>query len=133
ETVILACLLLPRTRTVAIGVGIAFHSLLALSAYAMYVPFSTLTIALHLLFIEEESAARILSSPPWRALRARLESPAGIVLLLAWAALLTVLAWNGSFSEAALAWLPVPAFLAWVIFRYGRTTHAPTPAPRLLW
>jgi predicted DCC family thiol-disulfide oxidoreductase YuxK len=73
ETVILACLLLPRTRTVAIGVGIAFHSLLALSAYAMYVPFSTLTIALHLLFIEEESAARILSSPPWRALRGEME------------------------------------------------------------
>lgn len=133
ETLILVCLVLPRTRTVAIGLGIAFHSLLALSGYAMYVVFSTLSIALHVLFIERESAARILASPPWRAMRARLDMPSGRAALLAWAALVTVLVWNGSYSEVALAWMPVPAFLAWVIFRYGRTTHAPTPAPRLLW
>lgn len=133
ETLILVCLVLPRTRTVAIGLGIAFHSLLALSGYAMYVVFSTLSIALHVLFIEGESAARILASPPWRAMRARLDRPVGKAVLLGWTALVTVLAWNGSYSEVALAWMPVPAFLAWVIFKHGRTVHAPTPAPRLLW
>ena len=62
ETAILLCLLSRRGRHAGIVFGIGFHSLLALSGYAIYAPFSTLTIALHLLFLDRESARRIVES-----------------------------------------------------------------------
>jgi predicted DCC family thiol-disulfide oxidoreductase YuxK len=81
EAAILACLVMRQTRHVGIGVGIAFHSVLALSGYALYAPFSTLTVALHVLFLERENSGAIVGSQPcflggWRCFGSCLTTPA---------------------------------------------------------
>lgn len=132
EGAILLCLLLRRTRALGIGLGIGFHSLLALSGYAMYVQFSMLTVTLHILFIERFSAAAILSSPFWARLQTALTSPLGILGLAVWVTLFSVLAWNGSFSQTALIWLPGVLAFAWAVIYHGHSDAPPSPARSLL-
>lgn len=132
EAAILICLLLPRSRHLGIVLGIGFHALLALSGYAMYVTFSTLTIALHLLFIDGQTAQRIVTSPLWHRWMQVLRRPTGVGLVLAWLALLTLLAWNGSYSSVGLAWLPAALALLFALIQPGWPPAAPT-MPNLLW
>lgn len=117
EGLILLLLLLRRTRHWGIAAGIAFHSLLALSGYSMYVQFSMLTIALHMLFVERHDAMRIHASPPWQRLQEELQSRRGCVFLVAWLALLTFLGWNGGYSEIAIVWMPSVLVLAWLCLK----------------
>lgn len=123
ETAILACLLAPAGRHLGIMLGICFHALLALSGYAMYAPFSTLTIALHLLFLDADSACAIVASPLWQTLLRKLRSGAGMSLFAVWLVAVALLAWNGSYSSLGLLWLPVVGVLCYAIARYGRSPN----------
>lgn len=136
ETFILLCLLIPRTRHLGIVLGIGFHSLLALSGYALYASFSTLTIALHLLFVDKETALRVTASFHWQAWMDALRRPAGLSLLFCWLTAIGFLAWNGSYSSVGLAWLPAPLLLCYALIRYGKGTGPAIPnlvVSRLWW
>ena len=103
EGLIGAALLTRRYRHVGIAAGMAFHLLLSLSAYAMYISFTTLALALHTLFLNERAARAVLDSPAMAAIRARLAGPiykfAVLVLVLSLAAF----AFAGQYTFATLA------------------------------
>jgi len=118
ETVILACLLIPRVRWIGIVAGILFHSMLAMSQYAFYSSFSMLTVALHLLFVSPASAVVITQSRQWRKL---VETP---LLLRAlayglWFGFIGWLAWHGLYTAAAAIWL-----LGMLMFFVAVSNHA---------
>lgn len=117
EGLILLLLLLRRTRHWGIAVGIAFHSLLALSSYAMYVQFSMLTIALHMLFVERHDAARIQSLPAWQRLQAALHTTRGYLVLSVWLGLMIFLGRNSGYSEISILWMPSVLLLAWLCLK----------------
>lgn len=135
ESVILLCLLFTRTRHAGIILGIGFHALLAMSGYAIYAAFSTLTITLHLLFLDRASAEQIVASPMWRKLMVQLRSPSGLVVSSLWFISLAVLAWNQSFSSIGVLWLPVIGVLCYAIARYGKPKDEQigSGAQRLFW
>jgi predicted DCC family thiol-disulfide oxidoreductase YuxK len=120
ESAILTCLLLPRTRHWGIVLGIGFHALLAMSDYAIYAPFSTLTIALHLLFLPPGSAQRVIASTTWQRAQAWLRNPAGIAAFFTWLCVLVLLGWNRSYGALGVLWLPVVGFLCYAIWRHGK-------------
>lgn len=131
ESVILFCLLFRRTRHAGIAFGIGFHALLAMSGYAIYAPFSTLTIALHLLFLDRDSARQIVESPFWKAGMVSLRTPFGLTLLALWLGVMGLLAANGSFGSIGVLWLPLIGLLCYVIARHGHAT--PTAGLDVLW
>jgi len=63
EGALLVALMTQRFRYIAILGGMAFHAMLALTNYSMYIPFTALSITLHLLFVSPAAAARITASP----------------------------------------------------------------------
>lgn len=117
ESLILLCLLVRPWRNIGILVGIAFHSLLALSGYALYVPFSMLTVCLHLLYLEPASAQAIVNSAAWTRTRQVLASWRGRAALALWLGLLALLSWAGSFSQVGLLWLPAIGVLLWLLMQ----------------
>jgi len=117
EGSILLLLLLRRTRHWGIAAGIAFHSLLALSSYAMYVQFSMLTIALHMLFVERHDASRMQSSAVWQRLQTALRTTRGYWMLAAWLLLMIFLGWNSGYSEISIVWMPSVLLLAWLCLK----------------
>jgi len=133
EAAILLGLLFHRTRHAAVMLGIAFHSMLALSGYGFYLAFSTLTIALHLLFIAPGAAQRITSARSWRLLQANAHTLAGLVVLILWAAALVVLADRGQFTTIALLWLPWPLWLIGLVARHGRERIGETTVGPPIW
>jgi hypothetical protein len=120
ESVMLVGLLFHKTRYVAVMLGIAFHSMLALSGYGFYLAFSTLTIALHLLFLSPGAATRITHAHTWRLLQVRLHSRAGVAGCISWAAAMIALAELGQFTSVALLWLPWATWLICLVGRHGR-------------
>ena len=120
ESLILFSLLYRKTRHIGILAGICFHSLLGLSGYAFYPPFSTLTIALHILFISPNSAKNILDSPEWKTLTHWIHSFSGCLIFFTWLAIISVLAWLGNYSNAAIIWLPGVVIFAIIMFKRGR-------------
>lgn len=119
ESIILLGLCIHRTRHMAIVAGIAFHSMLALSAYGYYPAFSTLTICLHLLFISPGAAARIVNAPAWRTLQHRVHGP-GILAAAGWMGLLWLFTLNRNSSHVGLLWLPWSLWLMLLVIRHGR-------------
>lgn len=117
EGLILLFLLLRRTRHWGIAAGIVFHSLLALSSYAMYVQFSMLTIALHVLFVERSDATRMQSSETWQRLQAIFHTRRGYWILAVWLCLMVFLGWNSGYSEISIVWMPSVLFLAWLCLK----------------
>lgn len=118
ETAILLGLMFKPTRQAAILAGIAFHSLLALAGYGFYPSFSTLAIALHLLFLSPESAQRMVRSDVVQWLRDRpMASAAG---LLVWFVILLALTKLGTTSTLGIAWLPWAVVVIYLVARYGR-------------
>ncbi|MDH1915960.1 DUF393 domain-containing protein [Acinetobacter junii] len=105
ETILLICLLIPKTRLYSIILGILFHSFLALSGYAIYAPFSTLTIVLHLLFLHPTQATSIINSPQWLNISYKINQPFYASCLLIYIGLLGFLAYNHSYSQFGLLWL----------------------------
>lgn len=119
EGAIVAALLSRRFRHWGIAAGIAFHLLLSLSTYAMYISFTTLSIALHSLFLTEEAAQKTLASPTVGYVRSKLAQPIyklGVMGLCLW---LAVFAFGGQYTLATLAALPLVLPFCWAVLRYG--------------
>ncbi|WP_431109684.1 thiol-disulfide oxidoreductase DCC family protein [Variovorax paradoxus] len=114
ESGILVLLMARRTRHWGVAIGIGFHSLLALSSYAMYVQFSMLTIALHVLFIEQRDAEKIQSSATWQRLQLKLHTTRGYIAFATWLGVMVFLGWNGGYSEISIVWMPSVLLLAWL-------------------
>jgi len=106
ESLILGCLLIRRLRWIGIVVGVLFHSLLGLSQYAFYPAFSSLTVALHLLFLSPRAAEKITSSKIWRTL---IEPGRYLWLRVlgcsVWLGAIAFLASIALYSAAAAVWL----------------------------
>lgn len=117
EALIVLCLLTKNLRHFGIVIGIAFHVLLGMSGYALYPPFSTLTIFLHICFIDEPFAKKILHSETLKSVlsKTRLLSVKAI-LFLAFVSL-GISAWVGTYAYFGLVWaiLLVPFWV--VIFK----------------
>ena len=109
EGAIIIMLLLPRCRHWGICAGIGFHSLLVLSGFGMYVVFTTLAIALHILFITPEAALRITRSDPFRQFDTFLRHPAGISLLILTMGLIAANAYIFTYQIVGLLWLILTA------------------------
>lgn len=119
EGLIAAALLSRRLRHWGIAAGIAFHLLLSLSSYAMYISFTTLSIALHMLWLSEEAAQKTLASPLVRKVRSKLAQPIyrlGVVGLCLW---LGIFAFGGYYTLATLAVMPLVLPLCWAVLRHG--------------
>lgn len=126
EGLIAAALLFRSTRHAGIAAGMAFHLLLSLSSYAMYISFTTLSIALHSLFLSEGAAKAILSSPVVGTVRAKLAEPIYKALLLAGCLSLAALANLGYYTLVTLVALPLVLPFCWAVLRYGGESSAPS-------
>jgi hypothetical protein len=99
----------------------------------MYPAFSSLSLALHTLFLSPAAAQRMTASPLFRQLLAVLNSPTGWMLLLlacgliAWAALLR------NFSTVGLIWLVLVLPLAATILMHGCSKAEDRPSAQILW
>jgi len=131
ESVIFIALLIPRLRHLGITCGIAFHALLALSDYAMYAPFSALSIALHLLFLSPEAATRVVQDSLWQRVTTGLRTSRGIAVFVGWLIALYLLAWLGQFSSVGVVWLLGVSPLAVAVIRSAGSTSEGTKP--LLW
>lgn len=120
ESAILLGLLFRPTRQAAIIAGIAFHSLLALSGYGFYPSFSTLAVALHLLFLSPEAATRITNSAQWANLQGALGRRKGQLLVVLWFAGMWLLTKSGNTSSLGLFWLPWAAWMIYLVGKYGK-------------
>ncbi len=128
EGAIVLMLLSRRFRHTGVVAGIAFHGLLALSGYAMYVSFSMLSIALHTLFLSPAAAMRILASREMAIVKARMRDPvylASALILLLLIALIAVLRY---YTAAALLLAPLVVPFCWLIVCYGAPGHGPVSA-----
>ena len=133
EGLIIVMLLAPRLRHWGIVGGIAFHALLAFSGHALYPAFSSLAIALHVLFIAPPTAERILEQPATQRLLARLATPAGVLFVVVAALMVALFAVFRDYSLAGSSWflLLIPVALA-LVLAPRRAPAAPGLGP-LLW
>lgn len=126
EGVIVVMLLVPRWRRWGIVCGIGFHTLLALSGFAMYPTFSTLAIALHVLFLSQDRARRIVEGENFVTLVRRMRSWQGWLLLPLCGVLIMLFAIQRDFNMVAAVWL----ILATPIFIAILTPGKPVVPPR---
>ncbi|MBZ0332389.1 DUF393 domain-containing protein [Halomonas sp. ANAO-440] len=134
EAAIIVALLIPRTRHLGIVAGIGFHGLLALSGYAMYAVFSTLTILLHLLFLSPDGARRIVDSPFWQIIDRALRKPVYVVLLTCVFVLIALAAQDQDYIQVSYLWLMIAAPLLGCIVVYGKgEDHQPVFWSRWHW
>ena len=119
EGAIIWSLLTRRLRHWGIVGGVAFHLLLALSGYAMYITFSALAIALHVLFLGGDGAGRIVSSRGLAMVRMRLRNPAYASLGLTLVAGLSLAAGAEAYSLATVFALPFLVPFCVLVVRHG--------------
>ncbi len=119
EGLIALALLTRRFRHYGIAAGMAFHLLLSLSSYAMYISFTTLSIALHSLFLSEQAARQTLSSPTLSMVRAKFAQPIYKVAVLGISLWLAVFAFDGHYTLVTLAALPLVLPFCWAVLRHG--------------
>lgn len=119
ETLIFIFLLIPRFRHWGIVFGIAFHSLLAFSGYALYTAFSMLSLTLHMLFLSEHAAQRIVSSPLSKSVADLLASVKGKLLVVSFLLALFLYGHVGMFPVVSLVWCAFVVPLMWLIIKYG--------------
>lgn len=119
ETLIFVFLLIPRFRHWGIVFGIAFHSLLAFSGYALYTAFSMLSLTLHMLFLSERTAQRIVNSPLSVWVADLLASVKGKLLVASLLLALFLYSHVGIFSVVSLVWCVFVVPLTWLIIKYG--------------
>lgn len=124
EAIILVMILTPSWRRYGVIIGALFHMLLALSGYALYAPFSTLTVALHALFLSRGEADRLLSSLWIGWILHVLSRPISWFLL---AVVMAVMGWSallGNYGKFGFLWavLLTPFVLGYgfSIWKYGR-------------
>lgn len=138
ETVIVVMLLVQRWRHWGIVLGVGFHGLIALSGFAMYPAFSTLTIALHTLFLSPEQARRITKGENYQGLIAGLRSWKGAVLLPTVMLFIAWFAIKRDFNMVAFAWLTLAALVVGVVLFPGKLADdepaaSANPEGPLLW
>ncbi len=138
EGVIVAMLLTRRWRSWGIVLGVGFHGFIALSGFQMYPAFSTLTIALHTLFLTPEKARRIVNGENYQGLIAGLRSRSGAVLLPAVMLLIAWFAIKRDYNMLAFAWLSLAALVVGVILFPGKPVNDEPAGPAsaegpLLW
>lgn len=125
EAIILLMLIFPRFRMQGIIFGMAFHMLLALSAYEYYTTFSALTIALHTLFLPS-SIQRQLMPGNWPSIihapTAMQRGPVLAALLICWTALITLFSWLGDVIGVAVFWflISAPILIAMIVILRDR-------------
>lgn len=119
EGILIAMLFRRQTRHLAVVGGILFHLLLALSNYAMYISFTTLAIALHCLFLNEESALKIQNSSFMKAIKTRLMNPAYLVAAFMLIMVLAVVGFFRQYTVVTLLMLPILLPFCYAIIRYG--------------
>lgn len=129
EAVIVLALLIPRTRYLGMVFGILFHLLLALSDYAAYLAFTTLSISLHVLFLDSANSRKIMQSPEMAAIRSRIRHPLyklAVLILLIVGALLMM---RNAFGLSTIFLLPFVLPLCFLIMRYGRRGRGREESP----
>lgn len=119
EGIMLLMLFNRRLRHIAVVCGILFHLMLGLSNFAMYISFSTLAIALHCLFLNEESAKNIQESTFMRAVKNRVKNPAYFALAITLVLLMAMAAWFREYTTVTLLMLPILLPFCYAIIRYG--------------
>jgi len=120
EGAIMLGLIYKPTRYLGLVFGIFFHLFLGLSDYAAYIAFTTLSIALHVLWLDRAATDRIGASHEMAYIRDRIQQPMYIAVFLM---LLTggALAMKGhDFSLSNLYLLPFVLPLCFLILKYGR-------------
>ncbi|QIL88443.1 DUF393 domain-containing protein [Microbulbifer sp. SH-1] len=120
EGALLVLLFVPQLRHIGISLGMAFHMLLALSAYAMYAPFSVLSIFLHACFLSPDASRNIVRSIEWKYVEDFLKSPLGIFAMVLTLLLLYLSAWLGRYSDVAIVSFLIVFPVCYLIIRYGR-------------
>ena len=123
EGAIVLMLLTPRLRHYGIVAGILFHILIALSSYAMYITFTMLSIALHVLFLGSEGAEKILGSRGLRMLRMRLIDPLYMVTGLLLFAGLALAAVAENYSLVTMLASPFVLPFCLLVVHHGRSTR----------
>jgi len=117
EGIILIMLLKPKLRHYGITLGILFHLLLGLSSYAMYISFTTLSIVLHIFFLNEEGAQKVFASREFKLIQERKTNPMYIIAALT---LLTVMAFFAALKQYSMVTfliLPLVLPFCYVIIR----------------
>ena len=120
EGFLILALLLPRLRHIGMVGGIAFHMLLSLSNFSAYISFTTLTIALHVLFLSGAQLDRINKSPDMAALTkrvGRMTNKLAVMILLLVGAFAMLL---GHFNIGSLCLLPIVFVVCNLIIRQGQ-------------
>lgn len=102
ESVIFFFLLGRRYRNLGVVLGVSFHSMLALSGYALYAPFSMLTVSLHTLFLSQNDAGHVVSSGRWKEMFSFLRGPLGRVFFMLAVFLVWWLAYYRQYSSVGL-------------------------------
>jgi hypothetical protein len=138
EFAIMVMLIAARFRNWGIVLGIGFHCLLALSGFAMYPAFTTLTISLHVLFLSPQQARRIVTGERFQILLAQLSSWKGVALLAACMPLIAYFAILRNYNFVTFAWLLLAAPLFLAILWPGKSSQAvpeqsASPSGPLLW
>ncbi len=111
-----------KLRHIGIVCGILFHTLLAFSNYAMYISFTTLSIALHCLFLNEESARNIRDSKMMTAFTKRMRDPVYILAAAILVALLFYVGMSRNYTLVTLMALPLIIPFCVNIIRHGSST-----------
>jgi len=124
ESALLVMLFLPRLRHLGIVCGMTFHLLLALSSYAMYAPFSFLSVFLHLCFLSSEASLRIINSREWVYFERFLRRPVGLLVSGVLMAMAYLGAWSGRYVDVTYICLIVIAPLLYCVLRYGREVES---------
>ncbi|MEO0903952.1 MAG: DUF393 domain-containing protein [Pseudomonadota bacterium] len=120
EGLLILLLLHPKTRHLGMIGGILFHSLLALSSFAAYIAFTTLSISLHMLFLSRQQLDTINTSKEmaWLEERAaRWSNRLAFVILLVVAVFCMLLLRH---DLASLCLLPGVYIVCFLVFRHGR-------------
>ena len=118
---ILLALFVRRLRHFAIVAGIGFHLLIGLSGYSMYISFTTLSIALHMLWLNGEASRAVLDSPEMEAVEAAMRQPVWIGLAFAYAGLAIVAGLYAAYTMLSLLLLPLILPVLYVVVRRGGT------------
>lgn len=134
EAMIIAALLFSGTRHAGIVIGILFHGLLALSGYAMYAVFSTLTISLHVLFLTPDGALNAVKSPLWRVYDDFVKKPLLVFAVILVFAAIAFSAIMRDFSGVSYIWgvLISPLVVSIALYGSGRL-HQPVIWSRWRW
>ncbi|MGE0499735.1 MAG: DUF393 domain-containing protein [Rhizobiaceae bacterium] len=124
EGLILVGLFIRPLRHVAVAAGILFHWLLALSNFSNYLPFTTLSMSLHVLFLSSGAAARVWASPVMAAFTLRLRQPLWIAVGATYVAVMAFMVALDRYSTATLLASLFILPVAFAILRYGGVHEA---------